>query len=475
MPHDSVLSPSEQNLNNKSPKSGNSLNKNFSFTIFFATAALCLLSSNQAVSATDINTQVAANEDNHFNECQHNHKSSGLLPRILSLIASPFKSQSSERFQTEPYLEKPQNISDVDAVGGSFYRDMTPIYLSQAKSSSAGEFLASTKIKPIPSARSAIALSKAETRIYTVKTGDTIARIAKNYNVSRKEIIALNKIKNSNIIFVNQKLRIPATKLEQVGSEKITFTPTDLPQNAKQNSQDRYKLNTSTNSSAAILDEERLANLRADIERMRAEYQNKNRKKRVENKIISSDSNLDRNKDNSSTNKLLQTSVEKVDVATSVETKTSANSDSILEEAVSLQLPPLPSSEQYLPEAFDGYSWPAQGVLSSGYGWRWGRLHKGIDIAAPVGTPVFAAAAGEVVSAGWNSGGYGNLIKLQHLDGSITVYAHNNRILVSNGQKVRQGEQIAEMGNTGFSTGSHLHFEIHARNRGVVNPLALLN
>lgn len=146
-------------------------------------------------------------------------------------------------------------------------------------------------------------------------------------------------------------------------------------------------------------------------------------------------------------------------------------------ETVSPELPPLNSPENYLPSnpaQFDGYIWPSKGVLTSGYGWRWGRMHRGIDIAGPVGTPIVAAASGEVISAGWNSGGYGNLVKLKHLDGSVTVYAHNNRVLVSSGQWVEQGETIAEMGSTGFSTGPHLHFEIRPNGEAAVNPIAYL-
>ncbi len=144
---------------------------------------------------------------------------------------------------------------------------------------------------------------------------------------------------------------------------------------------------------------------------------------------------------------------------------------------VSPSLPQLYSPDQYLPEgdrSSKGYMWPAKGVLTSGYGWRWGRMHKGIDIAAPVGTPIVAVADGEVISAGWNSGGYGNLVKLKHDDGSITLYAHNSKILVRRGQKVRQGQQIAKMGSTGFSTGPHLHFEIHPRGSKAANPIAFL-
>jgi murein DD-endopeptidase MepM/ murein hydrolase activator NlpD len=144
---------------------------------------------------------------------------------------------------------------------------------------------------------------------------------------------------------------------------------------------------------------------------------------------------------------------------------------------VSPQLPPLAPAETYLPKGgavFNGYIWPAQGEFTSGYGWRWGRMHKGIDIAAAVGTPIVAAAPGTVSYAQWNDGGYGNLVEITHADGSTTLYAHNDRLMVREGEEVEQGQQIAEMGSTGFSTGPHLHFEVHARGQGAVNPVAYL-
>jgi murein DD-endopeptidase MepM/ murein hydrolase activator NlpD len=143
---------------------------------------------------------------------------------------------------------------------------------------------------------------------------------------------------------------------------------------------------------------------------------------------------------------------------------------------VSPEVPPLAPGERYLPDShrMNGYIWPAQGVFTSGYGWRWGRMHRGIDIAGPIGTPIFAAAPGVVDYADWNAGGYGYLVDIRHPDGSLTRYAHNNRLLVREGQKVRQGQQIAEMGSTGYSTGPHLHFEIHPSGQGAVNPMAYL-
>ena len=136
--------------------------------------------------------------------------------------------------------------------------------------------------------------------------------------------------------------------------------------------------------------------------------------------------------------------------------------------------PEIPGLYPDSPTQSTTYIWPAKGVLTSGYGWRWGRMHRGIDIAAPVGTPVVASAPGVIVTAGWNSGGYGNLVEIQHPDGSLTLYAHNNRVLVRRGQEVAQGQQIAEMGSTGRSTGPHTHFEVHPTGRGAVNPIALL-
>ncbi len=118
--------------------------------------------------------------------------------------------------------------------------------------------------------------------------------------------------------------------------------------------------------------------------------------------------------------------------------------------------------------------WPTQGVFSSGYGWRWGRMHKGIDVANNVGTPIVAAREGQVVFAGWHDGGYGYLVRISHADGSLSLYAHNSRLLVRVGDTVSQGQVISQMGSTGRSTGPHLHFEIHPPGQGAVNPLPLL-
>jgi murein DD-endopeptidase MepM/ murein hydrolase activator NlpD len=146
---------------------------------------------------------------------------------------------------------------------------------------------------------------------------------------------------------------------------------------------------------------------------------------------------------------------------------------------VAPNLPPIGREDAYLPGGMNIASgqliWPAQGVLSSGFGMRWGRPHRGIDIAGPVGTPIVSAAPGKVSYAQWNDGGYGYMVEVEHPDGTMTRYAHNNRLLVREGQAVAQGEQLSEMGSTGHSTGPHLHFEVHPRGQGAVNPMAFLN
>ena len=119
-----------------------------------------------------------------------------------------------------------------------------------------------------------------------------------------------------------------------------------------------------------------------------------------------------------------------------------------------------------------GYVWPVHGVLTSNYGWRWGRMHEGIDIAVSSGTPVVAGAAGTVIVAGW-TGGYGNLVVVDHGGGVSTAYAHNASVAVGVGQQVAQGQLIAYSGSTGNSTGPHVHFEVRI-NGGAVDPLGYL-
>lgn len=417
------LSFGNQNLDITSVNQSHLISTNamrLSLTLSLGAAAIYLPNSSQAVFAADLRqtttNQIELNNPNFALETpqsslQWQYRSPAFLPRIFDLITSSFRTPLVNLSRLPQEDKQHQSVFTSDGLEKSLAPNLAPMYLSQANK----DFHTASNQKINIFAPPTSSVAEPKPKIYTVKSGDTINKIAKRHQVSREDIIEINNIKNSNIIFVNQQLKLPTKTSDNVLSD-VTL-------------QKKAILASAKSSKLSVIP-----------------------------------------KPNSQ-----KPSAQSVRLATSITPKDNLDLDSLKEEAISLKLPPLASSEEYLPSAFDGYIWPAQGVLTSGYGWRWGRLHGGIDIAAPVGTPVLAAASGEVVTAEWNSGGYGNLIKLKHLDGSVTVYAHNNRNLVVRGQRVKQGEQIAEMGSTGYSTGSHLHFEIHPKSQGSVNPLAFLN
>jgi murein DD-endopeptidase MepM/ murein hydrolase activator NlpD len=128
-----------------------------------------------------------------------------------------------------------------------------------------------------------------------------------------------------------------------------------------------------------------------------------------------------------------------------------------------------------VPDHYAGkYRWPLDaGIISSEYGQRWGKMHKGLDIAADSGEPVYAVAAGEVIYAGDGLRGYGNVVILKHDDTITSLYAHNSQLKVKPGDAVKQGDLIALLGSTGHSTGPHVHFEFRQGDIAV-NPHALL-
>lgn len=118
------------------------------------------------------------------------------------------------------------------------------------------------------------------------------------------------------------------------------------------------------------------------------------------------------------------------------------------------------------------FIWPVRGTLTSRFGWRYRRHHEGIDLAAPRGTPIYAARDGVVEFSGWK-GGYGRVVFVRHGGGVVTVYGHASKLLVQAGQPVKKGQLIARVGCTGRCTGPHLHFEVRV-NGLAENPLIYL-
>lgn len=407
----------------------------------------------QAIEFDNFLTQQLSSAKQGFDSIQSQQQSI-FFPQIFNLLTFPFKSDL-EDFSTQ--LDNPPPASKL-LLSQS---ERTNPTLNSQKSYLVN---APTQVKP-PSL------------IYQVKQGDTITKIASEHQVSSNELIKLNQIANSNVIFVDQKLQIPTTPTQNNNSLNsnslaiASLAPTT-------NSRNLHQLKSNKTNIVPSADEDPyIANLRAEIDQLRAQYKQEQEQKVSGDVKAASLVSI--------TNQQLKPKAKSNPAPISTTTKLNAKSNSASLQSnfesnlskknlVALKLPPLSNSEEYLPNAFDGYAWPAEGVMTSGYGLRWGRMHQGIDIAGPIGTPVLAAASGTVIGAGWYDG-YGYLIKVEHLDGSVTMYAHNNRIVVAHGQQVEKGEQIAEMGSTGNSTGSHLHFEIHLRGQEIVDPLTLLS
>jgi murein DD-endopeptidase MepM/ murein hydrolase activator NlpD len=134
----------------------------------------------------------------------------------------------------------------------------------------------------------------------------------------------------------------------------------------------------------------------------------------------------------------------------------------------------LPAGPMPSPSAA-GLIWPVEGTVTSGFGYRWGRMHEGIDISVPEGTPIRAAADGTVIleQSEYESGGYGNYTCVDHGGGLSTCYAHQSSFAASVGARVNQGDVIGYSGNTGHSTGPHLHFEVRI-NGAPTDPLGYL-
>ncbi|MBW4466879.1 MAG: peptidoglycan DD-metalloendopeptidase family protein [Pegethrix bostrychoides GSE-TBD4-15B] len=362
----------------------------------------------------------------------------------------------------------------------------------------------------------AMGLSAASEQAYQVSLGDTVARIARAHNVSPSELISANRLSNPDVIFVGQTLRLPAASLSSNGtvSTVLPAVPAQMRQDQLQAaSPTRLAVVPSTLPStgsealmpaAPTVDEPSgrnpyVQNLLSEVRALRERRSQQARvqpnrelsaSEQVAPETVAASPSASRTAAVLSRARLESPTVPTVPMVPTVQAQKEPAvvavaplnpesyaplTEQIPGRMVSPDLPALPGADRFLPDGTQtGYIWPAKGLLTSGYGWRWGRMHSGIDIAADVGTPIYAAASGVVEYSGWNSGGYGNMVEIRHTDGSMTRYAHMNALYVQKGQRIGQSEQIGEMGSTGYSTGPHLHFEVHPVASGAVNPMAYL-
>ncbi len=299
-------------------------------------------------------------------------------------------------------------------VSCSFAED---VYLSE-------EYINSERVVSYSDAYDILNKNEVEEKSYTVVEGDTIEGIADKTDLSVSEILDLNpNIDENSIIHIGDKVVITEEKpllsvettVRKTYNEEIPF------ETEKVENDSEYKT-----------------------------YEKVLREGANGEKTVTAEVGYINGKETS--RKILKESVIKEPVKEKVEVGT-------------LTVPPK--------KATGVFKMPVSGRLSSGFGARWGTVHKGIDIAAPAGTPVYAADGGVVTFAGWNSGGYGYLVKISHENGKETYYAHNSKVAVSAGERVYQGQLVSYVGSTGDSTGNHLHFEV--REGGVAhNPFDYL-
>lgn len=275
------------------------------------------------------------------------------------------------------------------------------------------------EITPLSDAIDLVTKDKEKNKIYEVKSGDSLSMIAENYNTTVDNLVAINAgLDNADsIIKVGDELTVtvPEPELSVITQEEKTY---------KESYQEetQYIDNDSWYTTESVVRQEATSGERSVV----AVVTNRNGKE--------------------------------------------TSREIVHQEILTQSQPAIIERGTITPPT---YIKPISGgTFTSGFKARWGRMHKGVDWACPVGTAVKASCSGTVVSAGWASG-YGYCVKINHSDGRQTRYAHLSKILVSVGQSVSQGEKIALSGNTGRSTGPHVHFEILI-NGSQVNPLSYL-
>ncbi len=363
-----------------------------------------------------------------------------------------------------------------------------------------------------PTVPEQIAVAPGTLEDYRVNPGDTLAEIARAHNVPQVTLLNTNRISDPNFIFVGQVLHVPSARpvvptAAPAAPETVAVSPEAIAPveravrsvrpvselTVQPTAQPTVQTETQPTVQTTVATPHYVDNLLAEVRALRAKHQSTLTTADIAmNQPIAiarrdTPSRADQLAVVNRTNPVVQAPLNQRSTQPAAQSTVVATAplgsesyaplrQPLTGRTVSPSLPPLSGAESYLPDSArsNGFIWPAKGLLTSGFGWRWGRMHQGIDIAADVGTPVYAAADGVVEYSDWNSGGYGNMVDVRHPDGSITRYGHLNRSLVRAGQHVRQGEQIAEMGSTGYSTGPHLHFEVHPSGQGAVNPIAFL-
>ncbi len=384
------------------------------------------------------------------------HTLSGALQQNYDLK----KAQLREAFQAGslPIGEGPKGILEHKVQPGETLWHLTQMYqLDAAAITVSNGIQANTPLRP----GQTLWIPSQPGLIYTVKQGDTLEEVANRYRVSQQAIIAATPLDRPEYLRIGQRLLIPGDVAELIQRQKEIVAA----QKAKEEEEKRRQAEEAQQQRPAKPEPPLPAPAVAagslthtvqsgdTIERIAARYG-------VSQRSIIQANHLR----NPHWLRLGQR---------------------LLIPAPDHQPPPAPVSPRRssLPtqrprllaappqgQSSSGFVWPVAGQITSGFGYRGGRFHAGVDIPGPVGSPVVAVMEGTVIFAGNGGDGYGNRVDIRHPNGLVTRYAHGHQIYVSNGQYVQQGQTIMSRGSTGRSTGPHLHFEVRPGGGAPVDP-----
>jgi len=329
---------------------------------------------------------------------------------IAGMVDVPTEEADPGSEETEEDTKLPEVVGDSDGLKEVAFVEDVEI---------AESYVSTANIIPVEDAISEITKEKEESQIYEIAAGDSLSVVANNHGMKVAKLLELNEhLSESSVLQIGDEIviTVPQPELSVITKEEVTYEE-------DYNAPVQYIDNDSWYTTKQVVKQEPVAG-----HHKVTAIVTYNNGKEVDREFIA-------------------------------ETVTSEPVPKIVERGT--QTPPT-------------YIKPLSGgTLTSGYKYRWGRWHRGVDWACPTGTTIFASCGGTVASAGWSSS-YGYVITISHPDGRQTRYAHLSKILVSSGQKVKQGQKIALSGNTGRSTGPHLHFEIII-NGSKVNPMKYLN
>lgn len=370
-----------------------------------------------------------------------------------------------------PTGEGPRGILEHEIQPGETLWQLTQMYqLDAAAITVSNGIQASTELKP----GQVLLIPSQPGLIYTVKQGDTLEDIANRYRVPQQRIIEATPLDRPEYLRIGQRLLIPGDVGELIQRQKEMIAAQKAREEEERRQQEeeaqrqaeaQARLQAEQQRRAQQMEQERQALLAGGslthtvgagdtIERIAARYG-------VTQRSIIQANNL--------RNPHWLRIGQRLTIPAPGTQPTPAPARRAQSQPQARPAPPAPPPAP--PQArSSGFVWPVSGQITSGFGYRRGRLHAGVDIPGPVGSPIVAVQEGVVFFAGNAGDGYGNRVDIRHPNGIVTRYAHGHQIYVSTGQYVQQGQTIMSRGSTGWSTGPHLHFEVRPGGGAPVDP-----